>query len=165
MVDYAQTLTQNFEIIADIMQSIAVLMGVSLTLGGLFQMKHYAEARSMMSRNEGGGAVAMIVCGAILLALPSFIGTGLSAIFAQTSPLAYEGDTSGINGLFVPIIILVRLVGVGAFMKGVLMASRLGSQHAQPGTMGKAVTHIVAGILCVNVVQTIDLLKQIFGME
>src|SRR3990167_5651441 len=162
MVDYAVTLTQNFQIIADIMQSVAVLLGVTLTLGGLFELKKHGESRAMMSQSGAGGGIAMIVCGAILLTLPAFISVGLSAIFSQTSPLAYEGDTTGVNGLIEPIIILVRIVGVGAFMRGIVMASKMGGQHAQPGTLGKASVHIVAGILCVNVVQTIELLKLIF---
>lgn len=164
-MDYATTLTQNFEIIADIMLSIAVLMGVTLTLGGLFQLKKHGETRAMGAQSSGSGPVVMIVCGAIMLTLPSFLGTGLSAIFGQTSPLAYEGDTTGVNALIEPILILVRLVGVGAFMKGIMMASHIGGQHAQPGMLGKAVVHIISGILCVNVVQTLDLLKLVFNLD
>lgn len=163
--DFASILTHNFTLIADIMQSIAVLMGVALTLGGLFQLKRHGEERAMMGKTSGAAGVVMLVCGAIMLILPSIIGTGLSAFFGSTSPLAYQGDSSGINALVKPIIMLVRLVGVGAFMKGIMMASHSGGQHAQPGTLGKAIIHIIAGILCINVVQTIDLIEQIFNLK
>src|SRR3990167_8067739 len=98
MTDFATTLTENFRIIAIIMQSIAVLIGVAMTLGGIYGLKKHAEQRTMMSSGQGaGGPIVLIVCGAIMLTLPQFLGVGLMAIFSNASPAAYTGDTSGVG--------------------------------------------------------------------
>ena len=42
-------LVANLNIIADIMQTLAVLIGLTLFVGGMFQLKRYGEMRTMMS--------------------------------------------------------------------------------------------------------------------
>ena len=42
------------------------------------------------------------------------------------------------------------VVGIVAFIRGMIMLNKVGGQGAQPGTMGKALTHIVGGLLAIN---------------
>lgn len=162
----ASTLTNNFIILAYILQQAAVIIGVFLTIGGIFQFKKYGEQRTMMSTQmSAAGPTLMVVCGATLMILPSFIGTSVMAFFGQGSPLSYEGGPSGYNALIPPILIFVRVVGVLSFIRGIVMLPRSTGQHAQPGVLGKAVTHIIAGVLCVHILGTIELLENIFGLS
>ena len=62
-----------------------------------------------------------------------------------------------------PIVVFVRLIGVGAFMRGIVLFSRVGSEQSQHGAMSKSLLHVIGGVLCVNVVGTLELLKNILG--
>ncbi len=165
MVAEAQVLSQNFTIIADIMETVAVLIGVCLMIGGIFQLKRYGESRTMMSGQHSiAGPLVMLVSGAMLLILPSFIGAAVLALWGTSSPLTYGGDSSGYSSLVPPILLFVRVIGVGAFIRGIVLLSRTGSQQSQAGSLGKALMHILAGVLCVHILGTIDLLEQILGL-
>lgn len=160
----ASILTQNFGIIGTILQDMAIFLGVGMTLAALFQFKKYGEQRTMMSSQHSiAGPLAMLIAGASLLVLPTFIDTALYAFWKNSNPLTYSGDTSGWGSLVPPILMLVRLVGVGSFIRGIVMISRCGAQQSQPGQLGKAMMHIFAGILCVHILGTLHLLKNILG--
>ena len=166
ITEEAWILTQNFQIIADILETVAVIMGVGLTLGGIFQLKKYGESRTMMSGQHSiAGPLMMLLAGAMLMILPTFIGSALLAFWGTASPLSVPGATSSSYGaLETPIVIFVRVVGVGSFIRGIVLLSRTGGQQAQHGTLGKAIIHIFGGILCVHIIGTMDLLKQLLGM-
>lgn len=161
----ASLLTSNFNIIAEIMTSISLLMGVGFTLGGIFQLKKHAEQRSMMASHSIAGPIMLLVSGAILCILPAFMGSILLAFWGTSSPLSYSGGPSGYNVLIPPILIFIRIIGVGAFIRGVVLLSKTGGQQSQPGTLGKALVHLLAGVLLVHILGTIDLLKSILGIS
>ncbi|OGT44061.1 MAG: hypothetical protein A3F13_02325 [Gammaproteobacteria bacterium RIFCSPHIGHO2_12_FULL_40_19] len=160
----ANILTQNFNTIAEIMTSISLLMGICFTLGGLFQLKKHAEQRSMAASHSMAGPMMMFICGGILCVLPKFIGSALLAFWGTDTPLVYQGGPAGYSVLIPPILMFVRIIGVGSFIRGVVLLSKAGGQQSQPGTLGKALVHIFAGILLVHILGTIDLLKSILGM-
>ncbi len=158
-------LTNNFIIMSYILHTVAVVIGVSLTLGGVFQLKKHAEQRSMMStQHSAAGPILMIICGGTLLILPAFIDATLLAFWGHKSPLTYDGGPTGYSAMVPPILVFVRVIGVGAFIRGIVLLSKCGSQQSQPGTLGKALVHIIAGILCVHILGTIDLLQNIMGL-
>jgi intracellular multiplication protein IcmC len=162
-------LTANLGIIAQIVQTIAILMGLSLFVGGMFQLKRYGEMRTMMSSQMSiAGPVMTLLAGVSLLCTPLFMGTLLVSFWGPEGIAdgAYEGDTASSWSQYIPpILIFVRLIGVYAFMKGFVMAARTGSGHAQPGTIGKVLIHIFAGILCVHIMGTIKLIESILGFD
>lgn len=165
-MQFAQQLTANFATIAEILQSVAVLLGVIMTLSALFQLKKYGEQRTMMSSQHSiAGPLMMLVCGAMLLILPNFIGAILLSMFGSDTPGSYTGDTSGVGALINPILVLIRVVGIGAFIRGIVLLSRVGSQQTQQGTAGKALIHIVAGALCIHIMGTISLLENMLGLS
>ena len=156
---------QHFQQVADILETVSVIMGVALTLGGLFQMKKYGESRTMMSQQHSiAGPLLMLISGAILMILPNFIGAMLLAFWGTSSPLSYPTGLDNYSSLMDPILMFVRIVGVGAFIRGVFLLSRTGGQQAQQGTLAKALIHILAGVLCIHVLGTMDLLKEILGV-
>ncbi|MCX7121376.1 MAG: type IV secretion protein IcmC [Gammaproteobacteria bacterium] len=163
MYGEAFTLTHNFEIIAVTIQWISIFMGVCFTLGGLMQLKKLSESRSMMSsQGSAAGPLLMLLAGAMLMILPKVIGLALLSFFGQNSPMSY-GGSGGSSSLTRPILMFVRIIGVGSFIRGIVMMARAGGQQSQPGTLGKAIVHMFAGILCVNIVGTLSILKDILG--
>jgi intracellular multiplication protein IcmC len=162
-------LMANLNVAGDIMQTIAVLMGLGLFIGGIFQLKRYGEMRTMMSSQLSiAGPMMTMIAGVGLLCSPLFMGTLLVSFWGTggAADLPYAGDTTSGWAQFVqPVLMLVRLVGVYAFMRGFVMAARTGSGHAQQGTIGKILLHLFGGILCVHIVGTMSLIENILGFN
>ena len=158
--DLMSQLTSNFVILSEIIQSIAVIIGVVLTVGGIFQLKKHGEGRSMMSQQTSlAGPLMMIIAGAALLSLPSIIRMASLAFLGLNNPMALDPSSDYDIG---PLLTFVRVIGVGSFVRGIVLLSRSGHQQGQQGTTGKAFIHIIAGVLAVHVVGTYDLLVNTF---
>ncbi|MCX7125752.1 MAG: type IV secretion protein IcmC [Gammaproteobacteria bacterium] len=161
----ASILTSNFSVMAEIMETISIIIGVFMTFGAIIQFKKYGESRTQMStQHSAAGPLVMLICGAMLMIIPTVVGTALLAFWGTNSPLAYDGGPAGYNSLIPPILMLVRLVGVGSFIRGIVILSKTGAGQQQPGTIGKGLMHIFAGILCVHIMGTVDLLDSILGL-
>lgn len=159
-------LENNFQIIAEILQAIAVLMGVGLVLSALMQLKKHAESRGMMGGQAPmAGPMVTLIAGAMLLALPDFIGAAVLAFWGSNSEQAYPGGGSGWHAIIPAVLMFVRVIGVGSFIRGIVLLSRTGSQQSQPGSLGKALIHIFAGVLCVHITGTISLIGSILGLS
>lgn len=158
------TLMNNLGVIADIVQAVSIAMGLGLFMSGLFRLKRYGEMRTFMSYQMTlAWPLLMLIGGIMLLCLPLMIRTALVNIWSTSNPLHYTGPKGGFEQLIPPIIVLVRLVGVGAFIRGIVLFSRMGREGVPPGTMGKAMLHVLGGLLCVHILGTLDLLKEILG--
>ncbi len=157
----------NLGYIANLLQTVSILMGLFTFMGGLFRLKRYSEMRTFMSYQMTlAWPLLMIIGGVSLMALPFILRTALLNTWGVTNPLRYSGDVAtGFDQLIPPIIMVVRLVGVGAFIRGVLLFSRTGREGMPPGTMGKAMLHILGGVMCVHIIGTMDLMKSILGFS
>ena len=103
------------------MQAIAIAIGIGLFLGGFFKLKKYGEQRTMMSAQMTmSGPLLMIISGSALLILPTFISTALLALWGNSNPLQYSGDTSGLGAFIPPILMFIRIIGVGSFIRGLV---------------------------------------------
>ena len=161
------TLTHNFQLLAEIVQTFAILMGLAMFIGGILQFKRYGESRTMMSSQMSvAGPLLLLLGGSVLLILPTFISTMLLAFWGNNNPTSYTNNSSTGIGAFLPaIILLVRVIGACSFIRGIHLMSRAGGHQAQHGTLGKALIHILAGILCVHIVGTTDLIASLMGFS
>ncbi|OGT26517.1 MAG: hypothetical protein A3I77_06645 [Gammaproteobacteria bacterium RIFCSPLOWO2_02_FULL_42_14] len=159
-------LVQNLGILGQILNMVAIAMGVGLLFAGLFQLKRYGEMRTMMSAQLSIAAPLMtILASAMLLSLPTFLDTVLMSTMGYTSPMAYNTSGSGYSQVVEPILIFVRVIGVGSFIRGIILLSRSGDhQRSQPGMLGKAFTFMIGGVLCIHVQGTLHLLESILGL-
>ncbi len=64
---------------------------------------------------------------------------------------------------FYALVRLVQIVGLIAVIRGLLILMRLSGQ-AQPGTFGRAMTHIVGGTLAMNIVGFNQIVFNSFGI-
>ncbi|OGT52820.1 MAG: type IV secretion protein IcmC [Gammaproteobacteria bacterium RIFCSPHIGHO2_12_FULL_41_15] len=158
------TLMQSLGYIGIIIQDVGVLMGLSLFMAGVFRLKRYGEMRTFMSHQMTiAGPLLMLVAGVMLLCLPLVLRTALLNIWSTSNPLHYGGSTAGYAQLIPPVIVFVRLIGVGAFIRGIVLLSRAGGEQSQHGTFSRATLHIIGGILCVHILGTLSVLREIFG--
>ncbi|WP_423063615.1 type IV secretion protein IcmC [Candidiatus Paracoxiella cheracis] len=158
------TLMNSLGTIAGIVQTVSILMGLSLFMSGLFRLKRYGEMRTFMSHQMTlAGPLLTLIGGICLLSLPLVVRTGLLSFWGTSNPLRYSGPQEGFEQLIPPIIMLVRLLGVGSFIRGIILFSRGGREGSPPGTVGKAMIHIFGGLLCIHILGTVDLVKEILG--
>ena len=169
MMAHAAHMLQSLGTMSVIVQVVSIMMGLGLFMGGMFTLKRYGEMRTFMSHQMTLWApMAMIIAGATLLVLESTISTSLLAFWGQgnTSPLAYAGSTSHNIDAYVPVInAFVRLIGVCAIIRACMLFSRSGAQGSQPGTIGKAVLHLLGGVLCIHIIGTARLVMYIFDIN
>lgn len=161
-----ETFIRNLSIMAQIMNYVSIATGIFLTMAALFEFKKIAEQRNMMQHHGAVRPVILLLCGAALLALPTVLGTALLSFWGQASDLAYPTSAStGFASLEPAVIQFIRLVGLGAFIRGIFLLSRTGGHQSQPGAIGKALIHMLAGVLCLHIMQTIALMKSILGVS
>lgn len=155
--------THNFHYVGVILLSFSIISGVGLFVGGIFKLKRYGESRTMMSQQLTlAGPVFMILASICLLLLPFLASTALLAFWGNQNPLTYNGGPDGYNAYIPPILMLVRLVGVGAVIRSLYLISRAGGQSSQPGTIGRAFSHFLGGLLAIHILGTISLLMDLF---
>jgi len=165
---YTQYLENSLDSLADIVEYVSIVMGIALILSSLFLFKKYGQMRTFMSQQlTMTKPLLTLIGGAALLILPTFVGTAERMVwgqswFSQTMSLDLGTDWTG---LLEPVFMLVRLLGVIALIRGILLATKAGGQQAQPGMAGKAAIHFVAGILCINIDGTAQILGNIFDFS
>ena len=138
----------------------AYISGFGFLMMAIIKFKRCAQGISMASTHEGvSGPLILLVVAAGLLYFAGFVEMGSQTIFGQDSLIAYqnsslEGSMATFGNMIGSIILILRLVGYIAFIKGLYILSKLGGGQAQQGTLSKAIVHLVGGILAVNVEAT-----------
>ena len=161
-----QKLIVNFGYIDTILTYFSYFLGVVFITVGVFKFKRYGEMRTQMSAQMTIlNPLMPFLVGVCLLNFPDFIAYTVGSIYDSPNPLVYKGATTGYRQYIKPVIILVRLIGVGAMIRGLVLLSRAGGAQSQAGSVGKAIMHILGGALAYNILKTIDLVKNIFSID
>lgn len=151
----------NFAEFARIVQDVSIVLGIGMVFAGLHKAKKHGEMRAGGQAGGVASFIALLVCGSVLLSLPSILRAFLMGFWNTDSPLMYSHDFS-ISDMMAPVIMFVRILGVIAFIRGVLLLSKHGEQHQQ-GHYSRALLHLLGGIMCVNVIASAELLQQVMG--
>ncbi|STY06972.1 IcmC (DotE) [Legionella pneumophila] len=114
--------------------------------------------------------VMYLMVGALLIYFPSLVSSVLQTTFGYSNPLAYSGGVSSgsdtISALFGsgslvgrPLVMIIRVIGLIAFVRGWVLIARSASQGQPPGGTGKGLIHVFGGILAINIVGTVDMIN------
>ena len=146
--------------------ALAYVMGMFFVFHGVMALKHYGEQRTMMSGQPHlKGPMIYITVGALLLFLPNSVQTGMSTFWTQPNPYGYllqqDQWSQFINNCFM----VVQLFGTIAFIRGLVILTHLSGQGGQPGTLGKGLTHIIGGIMCINIYQFVQMVMVTLGIS
>jgi len=156
-----------FNLIKDVILILTYVMGVFFVLMGIFKLKRYGEMRTQMSTQMTILSPLMpIFVGTLMLIYPKFFNDTIQLFFNTnaTKSLNYQGADAGLEQYIKPILMLVRLIGLGAMVRGLVLLSRVGGQQSQPGSTGKALIHLIGGILAARIGLTIDFIMNLFGV-
>lgn len=166
-------LQATFSSLMYMVTAVSYVMGIGFLARALMMLKAFGHSITQMSqKSEMGPVLVMMLVGSALLYLPSTIDVGLITIYGSAS-LGNSTEildyTSGIGlaekwGLYSEVLMdYMKLIGLIAFIRGWTILSKLGHQGGQPGTMGKGLTHLIGGVLLINIVDTVHVLASTFG--
>jgi intracellular multiplication protein IcmC len=146
--------------------AIAYVLGMYFIIHGIIKLKHAGESRTMMSREHSlMGPIVMLSVGAMLLYLPSSVQVGMSTFWTDPNPYAYLKQKDQWSDFINVCFTIVQLVGTIAFIRGLVLISHLGTGSGQHGTMSKGMTHIIGGILCINIYEFIKVITATLGID
>lgn len=151
-------------ILMHMVTAIAYVMGMYLIFMGILKLKQYGEARTQMSgQHHLKEPMAFLIIGALLIYLPTSVQLGLQTFWSNPVPYGYTTDQNYFVQLYQSVFLVVELFGTIALVRGLLMLSKAGGGHGQPGQFAKGVTHIIAGLLCINLYGLVQVILETLG--
>jgi hypothetical protein len=146
---------------------LAYVLGFFFTFKAVLGLKHLAGHRGGAAHRDLTPSLVTLFIGSALLFLPSALQSVLITVFNTSSPLEYSsGDsTLGNVGEMGQVLVgIIQFFGLVAFLKALLLFHKLGSGQSQQGTFGKAFTHLVGSVLCLNILGTASVIASTLGI-
>lgn len=145
--------------------AFAYVIGIYLIFMGVYKLKQYGEARSMMSQeHQLKGPIVFITIGAMLLYLPTSVQVGMSTFWTDPNPYGYLQQQDQWSQFINDCFLIVQLVGTIAFIRGLVILTQLAG-HSSHDTFGKGITHIIGGIFCINIYQFVQVIMVTLGIQ
>ena len=162
-----QNVSQQVPALMRLVTAITYVMGFYFIFWGILRLKQFGEQRTMMTAEHHlKGPLVLITVGSLLLYLPTSVEVGLSTFWTNPTPYAYVTQQSSPWGeLFKDCFVIIQLFGTIAFIRGLLLLGRLAGQgQMMQGNFGKAMTHIIGGIFCINIYQFVQMIFSTLGL-
>lgn len=147
--------------------ALAYVFGFWFIFHGLLLLKKYGMQRTQMSGDASlTPPLLNIFVGAALIYLPSSVQSGMSTFWTNPNPYGYDTTSSEEWDTFVgACFMIIQLVGVIAFMRGLMMLTKLGQGGGQQAGFGRAAAHIVGGIFCIDMYDFLQAVFATLGLE
>lgn len=157
-LDIQQMIINIAKIMPEVLQmlsALAYLIGFMLVFKGVYKLKEYGEMRTAMSSQISlWPPVITLIIGALMIYFVSAYEIGIQTLFGYSTPLSYLDSTDSADELVSAVVFIMQVVGVIAFIRGMLLLNSAGGHNAQPGTIGKGLAFIIGGILAINMYGT-----------
>jgi hypothetical protein len=160
--NFSQTVPQFMRLVT----ATAYVMGMWFIIAGIGKLKQYGEARTQMSsQHDLKGPLILMTVGSCLLYLPTSIQSGLATFWTDSNPYAYitEADDQW-SVMYQDAFMIIQLIGTISFIRGLVIFTRLSGHGGHPGEFGRGVTHVIAGILCINLHDFLEAVNGTLGI-
>ncbi len=146
--NFSATVPQFMQLVT----AIAYVMGIWFVTMGISALKEFGESRTQMSAHHSLKAPLIYLgVGALLLYLPSSVQTGLSTFWQDANPYGYVSEaTDQWTTMYNDCFMIVQLIGTISFVRGLVIFTKLAGHGGGEGGFGRGLTHVIAGILCIN---------------
>jgi len=162
-------LSQSFPPVWDMVVALSYLIGILFIARAIYALKIYGEQRTMASQGPSMKIpVTLFFVGAMLMYLPSSKSVVLMTIFgySEPQPLSYITSNPAWSAQATQVVLqLVQLLGLIAFVRGWVYLAQTQSHNPGQHTFGKAMTHIIGGILAINIEGTREVLLSTLGIS
>lgn len=162
------TMQQSLQPVWAALIALSYVLGIFFIAIAILKLKQYGQMTVMMATHAAlGPSLAYLFVGIGLLFLPTILNIMTVTLWGygvEQIPAYEAGGTFDVSDIMVPVIQLIQVIGLIAFIRGWVMLVKMGGQGAPPGTVSKGLIHILGGILAINIVGTIDVLRATFGL-
>lgn len=159
---FAENLSKLVPHLIKVVSAGTYLCGVFFCIQSIFLFRIYGEVRMMMPSNADlRKPLSSLLVGVLLLYWPELLKAIMLTVFNRESPspMSYSsGEFKKFKDLIEALGSIFQLVGFFAFIRGWVLFTRIGSSNVQPGGFAKALVHVLAGLLAINIFQIVDLL-------
>ena len=164
-----QNLSQSLQSVQKLITGAAYLIALSLFYRALYHMKIYGELRTMMASHTNlRQPLTYMLAGVVFMYLPTALEIFNQTAFGQANFLAYGSwvgaGTKYYTGTMLAIFRIIQVMGLISFIRGWMLIVKSVSQGAQP-SFGKGITHIIAGVLGMNIIATANILSATLGVN
>jgi intracellular multiplication protein IcmC len=150
--------------------SICYITGILLLLRAFFMLKKLGYKTAFMHAGSSMlSPAAVMITGVVLMYTPKVLSIFMITLYGQDVGntqswiQVHSGGTSWYSSI-VPLIGLVQVIGLVAFLRGWLYLMKATGENAPPGNMSKGFIHIIGGVMAVNITGTIDVVNKSLGM-
>jgi intracellular multiplication protein IcmC len=163
------TLSNSFPGIWHLITGASYLLGILFASRAVFAFKVYGELRTMMaSQTNLKAPITFFLVAGVFFYLPTAFQIIMVSTFGYSgiqNPLSYTGPTvAGLDQTsMVAVLQLIQIVGLIAFIRGWLILAHA-AQGQQGNTVGKGITHIIGGVLAMNIVGTAAVINASLGI-
>ena len=168
MSDVFRNLELQIDPIKNFLIVLCYAIGVGLSIAAVMKLKKYGTRTAFMSVEMSMvGPFLQFFIGVALFYMPYFISAINLTIFTSSgvmSELSYTTNSTDYQTYVEPILGIIQIIGIIAFMRGWLLLAKATNPGQQPGAISKGVTHIIGGILAVNIRTFITVIYQTLGL-
>lgn len=161
------TLDQSVPGLVQLLFGASYVAGVFFIFMAIMKLKVYAQALSQMSSEKNiMKPILLLMVGVGFIWLPALMDSALYTLwnYGTDSVLQYPANTDIWVQLTNPLIDLLRVFGLISIVRGWGMLARLGSEGQHQGVTGKAIIHIVGGVLAWNILGVWDMISNSLGI-
>jgi len=160
-----QNLADNCEPLIKLAVASAYLIGFACIVSAMYKLRAYGEVRTMMPSNaQMAGPALKFMVGILLLFLPTVINLSVYSLW-HDHILEYPGGSGWSASIEAAIFTVIKLFGVIAVVRGLILMARSSNQGAQPGTFTKGLVHLVGGIMAINIWGTLTTVSATLGIK
>lgn len=165
VVTILETLSGSLPAVQRMVVAFAYTCGFAMIFAAMYKLKQYGELRAMMSlQTDFRGPVSTIFVGAVLIYLPNAYEIMMTSFFGYGSVLTYTTDEGTRWTRLVEVVVYItQIVGIIAFIRGWILLSRTANSQGQPSMMAKGITHILGGLMAMNIVGMVELINATLG--
>lgn len=159
------TIGSNIDPIRYLLFGFAFLTGIAFIFSAIVKFKAIGMGHHQQPQSNITGALVQLLIGVLFLSLPTFINVSLYTIWGGKSIFTGFGETTQLSWLTYDVVFrVVELFGYFAVIRGLFILNKSSHPGGQHETFGKGMVHLIGGILCINVGNTIQLLRNTFGL-
>lgn len=165
--DMLASMEQSIPGVVQLLFGASYVAGVFFIYKAILKLKKYGQALSQMTADKDiMKPVLLLLVGVGFIWLPALMDSFLYTLwnYGTDSVLQYPANTDIWVSLTNPLIDLLRVFGLISIIRGWGMLARLGSDGQNQGVTGKAVIHIVGGILAWNILGVWDIITNTLGI-
>ncbi len=166
LLEILDNIIQNLDPWWGTIQSFAYLIGIIFVGWGLVYLSQAGGAsRQMMGPNQNLKAkfLGAFTGGIFLLNLPTVLNVFSQTLFEKDSQqsLSFNVAATDAAGTYIEFAItIVVLIGLMGIIKGCIL---LRYSAEDPKSLWQAITHMVGGVVCVNILVFIEMLGNTLG--